>query len=157
MIRARTMAGEKWSVVQAKVAAVVRTWLRTPLSMKGKAEAYFTYFFPLILYRLSVFPLCKKLKKAINRLLSSIFWVGRKHHVDRAVSSQHPCHVGCEWQTWRVTDTPRDGFPTPSVDREFDLEGESEAGIPSLLLLLGLSAIVCRGINRIPSSSVDQS
>lgn len=38
-------------------------------------EAFATYGFPLFLYRLVVLTLCKKLKKEIECLLSSLLWV----------------------------------------------------------------------------------
>ena len=43
-----------WLGIRAKVEAQVGTWLRRPLSIKGRAEVCAVYIFPLIFYRVSV-------------------------------------------------------------------------------------------------------
>ena len=67
-----------WSEVQAKVNAQVGFWLSRRLSLKGRAEAYAVYLFPLILYRLAVLPLPKARRLALQRSLSRLLWGGAR-------------------------------------------------------------------------------
>ena len=67
-----------WLEVQAKVDAHVGTWIRRRLSLKSRAEVCAVYIFPLILYRLSVLPLPKNHRMALQRSLSKLLCGGRK-------------------------------------------------------------------------------
>lgn len=60
-----------WSEVLIKGGEAVRT-LQKRLSVKVKAEVCAAYVFPLVLYRLPVPALCRRGKKAIESLLSSL-------------------------------------------------------------------------------------
>lgn len=53
------------------------------------------YVFPLILYRLSVLPLCRNRKKALERLISSFLGDSGKHQIFR----KRLCH-GARNVTW---------------------------------------------------------
>lgn len=64
--------GSSWRIGQIKVGATVQIWRW--LSLKGKAEACAIYIFPLMLYQLSVFLLCKGHKKVLEHLLSFFLW-----------------------------------------------------------------------------------
>ena len=55
------------------------------LSLKGRAEACAVYVFPLILYRLSVLPLPKARRLALQRSLSRLLWGGARPMVRRQV------------------------------------------------------------------------
>ncbi len=85
---------KNWSEVRAKVYAAGQTWRRRMLSVKGRAEVCATYIFPLVLYRLSVLPLCKCHRKALERSLASTLWRGRGNRVDRRVCAQRLYHGG---------------------------------------------------------------
>ena len=61
-----------WLEVRAKVDAKMVAWLRRRLSLKGRAEMCAEYVFPLILYRLSVLPLPKDHRVALQRYLSKL-------------------------------------------------------------------------------------
>ena len=74
--------------VQAKVDAQVDTWLRRRLFLKGREEVCAVYIFPLILYRLSVLPLPKNHRQALQRSLSKVIWWGRRLMVRRQVCCQ---------------------------------------------------------------------
>ena len=65
-----------WSEVRAKVEAQVGVWLGRRLSLKGRAEACAVYVLPLILYRLSVLPLPRDHRVALERSLSKLLWSG---------------------------------------------------------------------------------
>ena len=62
-----------WSEVQAKVEAQVDAWLRRWLNLKGRVVVCAMYIFPLILYRLSVLPLPKDHRVALQQSLSKLF------------------------------------------------------------------------------------
>ena len=79
-----------WSEVQAKVEAQVGAWLRRRLTLKGWAEVCAVYIFPFILYRLSVLPLPKEHRVALQRSLSKLLWKGRSPMVRRQVCCQRP-------------------------------------------------------------------
>ena len=68
-----------WSEVHAKVNAQVGIWLSRRLSLKGRAEACAAYVFLLILYRLAVHPLPKAHRLALQRSLSRLLWMVRRH------------------------------------------------------------------------------
>ena len=55
-----------WSEVRAKVDALVGSWLRTRLSLKGRVELCAVYIFPLNLYYLSILPLPKGQQVALK-------------------------------------------------------------------------------------------
>ena len=82
-----------WSEVRAKVEAQVGAWLRR-LSLKGRAEACAVYVLPLILYRLSVLPLPRDHRVALERSLSKLLWRGRRPLVSRKVCCQRPREGG---------------------------------------------------------------
>ena len=79
-----------WSEVRAKVEAQVVAWLRRRLSLKGRVEVCAVYIFPLILYRLSVLPLSKDHRVALERSLFKLLWKGRSPLVRRQVCNQRP-------------------------------------------------------------------
>ena len=83
-----------WSEVRAKVEAQVGAWLRRRLSLKGRAEACAVYVFTLILYRLSVLPLPRDHRVALERSLSKLLWKGRRPLVSRKVCCQRPREGG---------------------------------------------------------------
>ena len=83
-----------WSEVQTKVNAQVGIWLSRRLSLKGRAEACATYVFPLILYRLAVFPLPKARRLALQQSLSRLLWGGARPMVRGQVYIQHPRNGG---------------------------------------------------------------
>ena len=74
-----------WSEVQAKVNTQVGTWLSRRLSLKDRVEASAVYVFPLILYRLTVLPLPRACRLALQSSLSRLFWGGRRPMVRRQV------------------------------------------------------------------------
>ena len=77
-----------WLEVQSKVDAQVGTWLQRRLSLKGRAEVYAIYTFPLILYHLSVLPLPKNRWLALQRSISKLLWGGWGWwFIDRSVVS----------------------------------------------------------------------
>ena len=63
-----------WLEILAKVKAQVGTWLRRRLSLKGRAEVCAVYIFPLILYRLSVLPLPREHRVALEQSLFKLLW-----------------------------------------------------------------------------------
>ena len=69
-----------WSEVQAKMNAQVGIWLSRRLSLKGREEAYAVYVFPLILYRLTVLPLPKARRLALQQSLSRLLCIQRTHN-----------------------------------------------------------------------------
>ena len=77
-----------WSEVQGKVNAQVGIWFSRRLSLKGRAEAYPGYVFPLILYRLAVLPLPKARRLALQRSLSRLLWGGARPMVRRQICIQ---------------------------------------------------------------------
>ena len=86
--------GRNWSEVQAKVDAQVGTWLPRRLSLKGRAEVCAVYVFPLILYRLTVLPLLKARRLALQRSLPRVIWWGRRPMVCRQVCIQRTHNGG---------------------------------------------------------------
>ena len=83
-----------WSEVQTKVNAQVGIWLSRRLSLKGRAEAYATYVFPLILYWLAVLPLPKERQLALQQSLSRLLWGGARPMVRRQVCIQRTRNGG---------------------------------------------------------------
>ena len=83
-----------WSEVQTKVNAQVGIWLSRRLSLKGRAEACATYVFPLILYRLAVFPLPKERRLALQQSLSRLLCGGARPMVRRQVFIQRTRNGG---------------------------------------------------------------
>ena len=83
-----------WSEVHAKVNAQVGIWLSRRLSLKGRAEACAAYVFPLILYRLTVLPLPKAHRLALQRSLSRLLWGGARPMVRRQVCIQRTRNGG---------------------------------------------------------------
>ena len=73
-----------WSEVHAKVNAQVGIWLSRRLSLKGREEACAAHVFPLILYRLTVLPLPKVHRLALQRSLYRLLWGGRQVCIQRA-------------------------------------------------------------------------
>ena len=85
---------ENWSEVKAKVDAQVGTWLRRCFSLNGIVEVCAVYIFPLIFYRLSILPLVKAHRLALQRSLSRLLRGGRRPMVHRQVCCQHPSNEG---------------------------------------------------------------
>ena len=83
-----------WSEVQAKVNAQVGICLSSRLSLKGRTEACAVYFFPLILYCLTVLPLPKACRLALQRSLSRLLWGGARPMVRRQVCIQRTRNGG---------------------------------------------------------------
>ena len=79
-----------WLEVQTKVEAQVVAWLRRRLTLKGRAEVCAGYIFPLILYRLSVLPLPKVHRVALEWSLFKLLWKGWNPMVCRQVCYQRP-------------------------------------------------------------------
>ena len=79
-----------WLEVRAKVEAQVVAWLRRRLSLKNRVEVCAGYIFPLILDRLSVLPLPKEHRVALQRSLSKLLWKGASPLVRRQVCYQRP-------------------------------------------------------------------
>ena len=77
-----------WSEVRAKVEVQVGTWHRRCLSLNSRAEVCTVYVFPLILYRLSVFPVPRSHQHALTQSLPKLLWSGRKLMVRRQVCYQ---------------------------------------------------------------------
>ena len=97
-----------WLEVQAKVDAQVGTWLSRRLSLKGRAGAYAVYVFPLILYRLAVFPLPKAHRLALQRSSSNYSREAEgRWSVDRSLSNVRATGV---WVglIWRATGLLKD-------------------------------------------------
>ena len=69
-------------------------WLSRRLSLKGRAEAYAVYVYPLILYRLAVLPLPKARRLALQQSLSRLLWRGVKPMVRRQVCIQRTRNGG---------------------------------------------------------------
>ena len=80
--------------VQAKVGAQVGTWLQKRLSLKGRTEVCAVYFFPLILYRLTVLPLPKAHWLALIQSLFKLLWSDRKPMVCGHICCQRPRNEG---------------------------------------------------------------
>ena len=83
-----------WLEVQAKVEAQVGAWFRRLLSLKGRAELCAVYIFPLILYWLSVLPLPRNHRVALEQSLSKLLWKARSPLVSRQVCCQCPREGG---------------------------------------------------------------
>ena len=80
-----------WLEVRTKVEAQVVAWLRRRLTLKGRAEVCAGYIFPLILYRLSVLPLHKVHRVALEQSLFKLLWKGRSPMVrSRQVCYERP-------------------------------------------------------------------
>ena len=79
-----------WLEIRAKVEVQVVAWLRRRLSLKGRAEVCAGYTFPFILYRLSVLPLPKDHRVALERSIFKLLWKGRSPLVRRQVRYQRP-------------------------------------------------------------------
>ena len=79
-----------WLEVRTKVEAQVVAWLRRRLTLKGRVEVCAGYIFPLILYRLSVLPLPKVHRVALEQSLFKFLWKGRSPMVHRQVCYQRP-------------------------------------------------------------------
>lgn len=90
--KSRLQLEKNWLEIQAKVGALVRTWLRRRLSLNSRAEAFVTYVLPFIIYRLGLLPLCRTRMLVTERLLASLLWGGRNHWVCKEVCFQRPCH-----------------------------------------------------------------
>lgn len=82
---------KNWSEV---LGASVREWLRIRLSLKVRIDYALHVNLSLILYRLSVLPLCQNRWKSIVRLLFSLLWGGCKLKFRRAVCVQLPYYRG---------------------------------------------------------------
>ena len=65
-----------WLEVWTKVEAQVAAWLRRRLTLKGRAEVCAGYIFPLILYHLSVLPLPKVHRVALEQSLFKLLSEG---------------------------------------------------------------------------------
>ena len=85
---------QNWSEIQTKVNAQAGIWLSRRLSLKGRAEACAVYVFPLILYRLAVFPLPKARRLALQQPLSRLLWGGARPMVRRQVCIQRTHNGG---------------------------------------------------------------
>ena len=83
-----------WSEVHAKLNAQVEIWLSRRLSLKGRAEAYAAYVFPLILYQLAVLPPPKAHRLALQRSLYRLLWGGARPMVRRHVCIQRTRNGG---------------------------------------------------------------
>ena len=79
-----------WLEVRAKVEAQVATWLRRRLSLKGRVDVCAVNIFLLILYHLSIFPLPKDHRLALEQSLFKLLWKGRSPLVRRQVRCQCP-------------------------------------------------------------------
>ena len=79
-----------WPEVWTKVEVQVVAWLRRRLSLKGRTEVRAVYIFPLILYPLSVLPLPKDHRVALERSLFKLLWRGASPMVRRQVCYQDP-------------------------------------------------------------------
>ena len=66
-----------WLEVRAKLEAQVGAWFRRRLSLKRRAEVCAVNIFHLILYRLSVLPLPRDHRVALEQPLSKLLWKGR--------------------------------------------------------------------------------
>ena len=85
---------QNWSEVQTKVNAQVGIWLSRRLSLKGRAEAYPTYVFPLIIYRLAVLPLPKARRLAFKHSLPRAIWGSARPMIRRQVCIQRTRNEG---------------------------------------------------------------
>ena len=85
---------QNWSEVQAKVDALMATWLRRRLSSKGRVEASTAYIFPLILNRLCVLPLPEDRWLVLQQSLTRLLCGGQRPIVHRQVCIQHTCNGG---------------------------------------------------------------
>ena len=83
-----------WSEVLVKVDTQVGIWLRRRLSLKSKAETCAVYVFSLILNRLSVLPLPKARRLALQQSLTRLLWRGRGPMVLRQVCIQRTRNGG---------------------------------------------------------------
>ena len=92
--RPRLQLERNWSEVQAKVETQMGTWLRKRLSFKGRVEVCAMYIFHLIFYRLSVLPLSKNHRLALQWFLSKVIWRGQSPMVRRQVCCQRPSNGG---------------------------------------------------------------
>ena len=77
-----------WLEVRTKVETQVVAWLRRRLFLKGRAEVCAGYIFPLILYRLSVLPLSRDHRVALEQSLFKLLWKDRSPLVRRQVCCQ---------------------------------------------------------------------
>ena len=68
------------------------TWLPRRLSLKGRVEVRSVYIFPLILYRLSVLPLPRDRRLALQQSLIRLLWGGRRPMVRRQICIQRTCN-----------------------------------------------------------------
>ena len=82
------------SEIRAKVEAQVGAWFRRRLYLKGKTEVCAVYVFPLILYRLSVLPLPRDHRVALEQSLSKLLWKGQSPLISRKVCCQRPREAG---------------------------------------------------------------
>ena len=83
-----------WSEVQVQVDVQVGTRLRRWLPLKSRVEVCIVYIVPLILYCLSVLPLPKNRRLALQWSLSKLLWGGRRPMVRRHVCCQRPRNGG---------------------------------------------------------------
>ena len=77
-----------------EIVTLAGTWLRRRLSLMGKVDVCPVYIFSLILYRLSILPLPKNRRLALQRSLSKLIWRGRSLMVCRQVRCQRPRNRG---------------------------------------------------------------
>ena len=68
--------------------------LRRRLSLKGRVKVCVVYVFPLIFYCLSVLPLSKNHRLALQRSLSKSFWRSPRAMVRKKDCCQHPRNGG---------------------------------------------------------------
>lgn len=85
---------KNWTEVQSKVDKRMDAWLHRHLSLKGRADVCVTYIYPLILCRLSVFPVTVKKLTIFQQLLPKMLWVIGRLMVCMKVCIQRPRHVG---------------------------------------------------------------
>ena len=83
-----------WLELRAKVEAWVVALLRRRLSLKGRVEVCAAYIFPLLFYPLSVLPLPKDHRLALEQSLFKFLWKGRIPFVRRQFCYQRPCDGG---------------------------------------------------------------
>ena len=79
-----------WLEVRAQVEVHVVVWLRRWFFLKGRAEVCAVYLFPLIFCRLSVLPLPKDHRVALERSLFKLFWKSTSPMVRRQVCYERP-------------------------------------------------------------------
>lgn len=116
--------------------AAVWTWLPRRLSSK----ACFVYIFAHILCRLSVLPLCRDLRKAIERFLFFLLWSGRKPKFCRAVYVPRPCYEGGSWNVTILSHRHASGlFFLRRTFSRFAVLGTPSLALPPFL---GLSTTV---------------